>query len=83
MQEHRGSELTRRAALQTPMEAVRSATSVNAAILRRPELGRVVAGAVADVIVIAGDPLDDPVLFDAPHRIRLVVKDGRVVKNTL
>ena len=83
VQIHRGSELTRRAALQTPMAAVVAATSSNARILRRPDLGRIAPGATGDLVVIAGDPFDDPGLFDEPDRFVLVVQGGEVVKNLM
>jgi imidazolonepropionase-like amidohydrolase len=83
VQIHRGSELTRRAALQSPMQALVAATSSNAKVLRRPDLGRITEGAVADVIVIAGDPFVEPELFDQPDRIVLVVQGGVVVKNLM
>ena len=82
-QVHRGSELTRRAALQGTMHALVSATAVNAAILRRPDLGRIAVGATADAIVIDGDPLADPGLFDRPESVVLVIKSGVVMKNLL
>ena len=56
---------------------LQSATSVNAAIIRRPDLGVIEVGTTADLVVLSGNPFDDPpVLWDAE---RLVVKAGRVV----
>lgn len=81
VQNHRGSELMRRAALQDPMTAVVAATASNAAILRRPDLGRIATGAAGDLVAISGDPFADPSLFDEPNRFVLVVQGGRVVKN--
>lgn len=83
VQIHRGSELVRRAALQDPMTALVAATSVNARIIRRPDLGGIKPGAVGDVIAIKGDPLADPGLFDDPASVVLVVTSGIVVKNLL
>ena len=55
---------------------LRSATSVNADLLRRPDLGRVRPGCVADLLVVDGDPWDDPsVLWDGD---RTVVQAGVV-----
>ncbi|MHB8670928.1 MAG: metal-dependent hydrolase family protein [Acidimicrobiales bacterium] len=81
-QNRRGLELTLRAALGDPMEAIVSATAVNARILRRlDELGTVEAGKLADLVAVDGDPLSDPSVFDDPSRVRLVVKGGVVVKD--
>ena len=65
------------------MEAIVSATSVNAHIIRRQDdLGTVEAGKLADLIAVDFDPLSAPELFDNPSRVRLVVKGGEVVKDT-
>lgn len=81
-QHHRGLELVLRAALEDPMTAIIGATSVNADLLGRHDLGRVQAGATADVIAVDGDPLAEPELFDDPDRVVLVIQGGRVVKRT-
>ena len=82
-QDRRGLELVLRAALGDPMEAIVSATAVNARILRRDaEIGTVEAGKVADLIAVRGDPLNEPDLFDDPSRVVLVIKDGVVVKDS-
>ena len=58
------------------MEGIVAATSGSADALGLDDVGRVEAGAVADLLVLDGDPLIDPaVLLDA-DRIRLVVQDG-------
>ncbi|MFI6284653.1 amidohydrolase family protein [Streptomyces sp. NPDC051018] len=78
-----GRELALKADLIGPMAAITSATSVNARILGLDgRLGTVRPGATADLIAVDGDPLTDPGLFDDPARVVLVVKDGRVVKDT-
>jgi len=61
------------------LPALRSATSVNADLLGRPDLGRVREGCVADLLVVDGDPTRDPsVLWDGPHR-RTVIQGGTVL----
>jgi imidazolonepropionase-like amidohydrolase len=80
-QNRRGLELVLKSELLGPMEAIVSATSVNAEILRRPDLGAVVPGRIADLIAVDGDPLDDPGLFDDPGRIVVVIAAGRIVKD--
>jgi imidazolonepropionase-like amidohydrolase len=79
---HRGLqalEFRIRAEAERPADIVRSATSVNADLLRRPDLGRVVEGATADLIVVDGDPLAGiGVLAELAATLRLVVTEGRV-----
>jgi imidazolonepropionase-like amidohydrolase len=82
-QNRRGLELVLKAEILGPMAAIVSATRTNAKILRREaDLGTVEEGKLADVIALDGDPLADPGIFDDPNRVVLVVKDGRVVKDT-
>lgn len=72
-------EFTVRAEVERPADIVRSATSVNADLLGRPDLGRVVAGATADLIVVEGDPLADVGVLARPaETLRLVTIEGRV-----
>ncbi|WP_432840197.1 amidohydrolase family protein [Dactylosporangium sp. CA-092794] len=62
-----------------PAAALRSATSVNADLLGRADLGRVREGCVADLLIVDGDPLRDPaVLWAGPQR-RTVVQGGVVL----
>ncbi|GAA0974755.1 amidohydrolase family protein [Acrocarpospora macrocephala] len=62
--------------VEGPLAALRSATSVNAEIIGRPDLGRVEVGATADLLILDGDPFDDPsVLWAGPER-RTVVQNG-------
>lgn len=71
---------------------LRLLTSGNAALLalsgpRDPypgALGRIQAGAYADILVLDGDPLKDISLIGDPDRsMRLIMKDGLIYKNTL
>lgn len=82
VQDRRGLELVLRAEVESPMDAIVSATSVNAAVIRRPELGRVAPGFVADLIALDGDPVADAGIFDDPDRVVLVVQGGHVVKRS-
>lgn len=68
----------------TPMEAI-VATTLNGARLLKlaDQLGSVEAGKLADVILVDGDPLTDISVLRDPKRIRLVIQEGRVVKNLL
>ena len=64
---------------------IRSATRVNAEILGRTgELGVVAVGALADLLVVDGDPLQDlALLADPESSLRLIMKGGRVVRDRL
>ena len=75
----------------TPFEILKMATHDNAQLLalsgnRSPykgTLGVVKAGALADLILVDGNPLTDIDLIAQPEEKFLVIlKDGRVVKNT-
>lgn len=61
------------------MAALRAATSGAATAIGLPDVGRLRQGAVADLVVIEGDPLTDVRLLVRPSRIRLVIHDGLVV----
>lgn len=63
-------------------EALRSATSTNAALLRRGDLGRIEEGACADLVILDGDPFEEPsVLWDG-SRNRTVIKAGRIASSS-
>jgi imidazolonepropionase-like amidohydrolase len=82
---HQGREFLIRAEAMAPIDVIRSATLVNARLLRREgELGVIREGALADLIAVDGDPLADiGVLADEGRSIPLVVQGGEVVKNAL
>jgi len=63
----------------TPFEALRAMTSGNAAVLQREDLGRLEVGAVGDVVIWSGNPLEDISVIADESRPRIVVQDGRVV----
>ena len=76
------TEFEIRARALPSVEILRQATSVNAELLGRSgELGTVAAGALADLIVVDGDPIADlGVLSGQGERISLVMKGGRYCK---
>ncbi|WP_149135827.1 metal-dependent hydrolase family protein [Cupriavidus campinensis] len=80
MHQYQSEEFRIRAELLGNLEAIRSATSIAAAILQRDgELGTVRAGALADLIAVDGDPLTDIGVLAGPNaRIGLVMQAGRV-----
>ncbi len=63
--------------VEGPLETLRSATSVNADLIGRPDLGRIEVDAVADLVLLDGNPLEDPkVLWEGD---RTVIQAGRPV----
>jgi imidazolonepropionase-like amidohydrolase len=66
------------------MEAIVCATLNNAKIIRQDRrLGSVEEGKLADVIAVRGDPLARPEILDDLDSVVLVIKGGKIVKNTL
>jgi imidazolonepropionase-like amidohydrolase len=76
----------------TPAEALTMATGTNAELLalsgkRSPysgKLGVVEQGALADLLLVDGNPLENIDLVADPNKnIRVIMKDGKVYKNSL
>jgi imidazolonepropionase-like amidohydrolase len=86
-----GEELTLRTRWFKPAEILRQATSKAGELLalsgpRNPygTLGVIRSGAVADILIVDGDPLEDiSVLANPSRNLRLIMKGGEVYKNTL
>ena len=55
-----------------------SATSVNAALIGRQDLGRIAVGAIGDVLILDGDPFEDPTVLWDEARPKRVVQGGTV-----
>ena len=53
------------------------------AMMADGSLGTLEQGKLADLIVVDGNPLDDPRVLQGPEAIRLVMKDGQLCKNML
>jgi imidazolonepropionase-like amidohydrolase len=63
-----------------PIEALRSATSVDADLLgMSAKLGTLEKGKLADIVAMAGDPTQD---ITATERVSFVMKEGRIIKNS-
>ena len=67
------------------LDQPRSATSVNAKLVRKEgELGEIKAGALADLLVVAGNPLVDlGLLQDEGAHFDVIMQGGRLHKNIL
>jgi imidazolonepropionase-like amidohydrolase len=66
----------------SPADALRSATKVGAALMGHAgELGEVREGALADLLLVDGNPLMDQSVLVGPERMAMVMKDGRLHKD--
>ena len=78
-------EFIHRAKVLKPIEIIRQATTVGAEILRMDgKLGTIAAGALADLIVVDGNPLKKLELFlDQGAHLPMIMKAGKFHKNVL
>ena len=85
MHQHQSSEFSIRREVMSAAEILISATSVNAALVQKEgELGVVRAGALADLLLVDGNPLDDINLLEHHGRnLAIVMKNGRIYKDAL
>jgi imidazolonepropionase-like amidohydrolase len=87
-----GELLTKLTRWHTPEEALMMATGTNARLLalsgkRNPYSGRlgvIEEGALADILLVDGDPLSDISMLGNPEKnLTLIMKDGKIYKNAL
>ena len=87
-------EFKARAKYFTPLEILKQATSINAALVAMSgpmmnpylagPLGVIEEGAYADLLLVNGNPLDDILLLTEPgENLNLIMKNGKVYKNQL
>jgi imidazolonepropionase-like amidohydrolase len=90
--QHQGALLAKLVRWYTPAEALVMATGTNARLLtmsgkRNPYLGKlgvVEEGALADLLLVDGNPLENVTLIAHPGKSFVVImKDGKIYKNTL
>ena len=62
---------------ETPLHAIQSATVVNAELFGTPDRGKIEPGLLADLVAVAGNPLEDVKLLED---VRFVMKGGVVYK---
>lgn len=61
----------------SPMEALLSMTKHGGAAMDRPEeLGQIRSGFLADLLLVAGDPLTDPRVLIDQQNLKCIMKDG-------
>jgi imidazolonepropionase-like amidohydrolase len=85
MHERQNSEFLLRAPAVPALELLQSATIVAARMMRREsEIGQLVPGAFADLLVVDGDPTVDAAALSRPaESIRLLMQGGRTVRSSL
>ncbi|WIE41894.1 amidohydrolase family protein (plasmid) [Agrobacterium tumefaciens] len=85
LHDYQGEEFTLRAKVEDPVDTLISATSVNAEMMMMEgRIGVIRRNAVADILVVEGDPTVDATVFT--HRgenIDLIMKGGKILKNRL
>ena len=65
----------------SPMDAIKSGTSLAAELLERSnDLGQIKKGYIADIIAVKGNPLEDITLL---QKVDFVMKDGKIYKNEI
>lgn len=66
----------------TPMQAIQSATSLAAEALKLSDLGSLLPGYKADLLIVRGNPLQDMRLLQDQQRILGIVLGGRFIKES-
>lgn len=68
----------------TPMQAIVAATQMGAQCMGLgSEVGVLREGMLADLVVVDGDPLENIRIFEDRANLRLIIKDGEIIKNSL
>ncbi len=85
LQAEQGREFLLRREVLPPIEIVRQATRIGAEIVGMPgRIGAVRPGAIADLLVVDGDPLRRiELLAGQGEHLAVIMKSGRLVKNRL
>jgi imidazolonepropionase-like amidohydrolase len=82
MHERQSSEFLLRAGVMSPVQLLQSATIQAARLMRQEgQIGQIVPGAWADLLIVDGDPtLDAGVLARPQQAIALMMQAGREVR---
>ena len=84
MATQRAVEFELKGQVMKPMEVLLSATKVNAELFRMShKIGSVEPSKYADLIVVEGNPLKNLRAFQNQDNLKVIMKDGRVYKQTL
>ena len=85
MQTQQSEEFALRGSALSPVEILQSATSSAARLMgQEGQIGRLVKGAWADLLVVDGDPTRDLGSLSRPETgLRLIMKAGTIYRNTL
>jgi len=85
MHRHQLNEFAIRSRFQTPIEIIRSATLTAAELFQMEgQIGELTEGALADMIAVEGDPLQDITVMQDPDRhLKMVMKEGQIYKNSI
>ena len=78
---HQSLEFRIRGEVLPAAEVIRHATCNAAALFNMQDrIGRVKQGLLADLIAVQGNPLDDLGLLQAPEKLTLIMKEGRIYR---
>ena len=82
MHARQSTEWALRAMAQTPVQVLQGATILAARLMKQEgQIGELVAGAWADLLIVEGDPTVDVTLLGDPARaIKLLMQGGRVIE---
>lgn len=81
---HQSDEFTYRSRILGSPDVLRAATTDAARLLRKEdEIGNVFPGALANLILVEGNPAEDVKILSEPDNIKLIMKSGAVVKNRI
>lgn len=85
MQRHQLREFEIRSAVQSPLDILRGATTTAASLFNMEgEIGALVPGASADLLVLDTDPREDISVLQSPEaNLKLIMARGRIMKNIL
>jgi imidazolonepropionase-like amidohydrolase len=84
LQDRKARELEIKTEVMSPMESLVSATKTNAELFgMEDDLGTIEQGKLADLLVVEGNPLEDIAILQNRDNIKLIMKEGRTVKNEL
>ena len=85
LHEYQSMELALRAEITSPLDALRAATRTNAALLMREGvLGTIAEGAIADLLLVDGNPLENiDLLQHQGTHLSMIMKDGEIHKCTI